>query len=84
MKQVSPQTYFLLALFFTAVGILLGISFYILDVGNYSYLFTIYPSQTSVNIQTSRTFYSIMIFVGGAFFSTGLAMLTSLIVPKDH
>lgn len=64
------------------VGLVLGYWFYSLDVGNYTYLLTVGPSQNQIFISTSPTLDSIGIFVCGALFSTGLSMITSLLQPK--
>ncbi len=77
--KLGRLTYFSVALLIVLVSGGLGILFYTLDVGNYSYLFTIYPSQTKVDISTSNTVLSIAIFICGAVFSTGLSMIINLL-----
>jgi ABC-type sugar transport system permease subunit len=69
---------------FIAAGILLaslavGAMVYSWEVGASNYTVTLNPSQTAVDVKTTTALYSIVIFLCGAFFSAGLAMLLNLI-----
>ena len=78
---MNRRLYKITALALIAVSFALGVRVYLLDVGNYAYAITLNPSQTQVYVSTSTALYSIIIFVCGALFSTGLSMLVALIQP---
>jgi hypothetical protein len=59
----------------------MALTFYELNIQDYNYSLTIGPSQTQLYIGTQATAYSIGIFLGGALFSAGFAMMFSLLQP---
>ena len=81
---VRRRVYKLAAGSLIAIGFLLGVRVYFLDVGDYSYAFTLNPSQAQVYISTSTAMYSIVIFVCGALFSAGIAMVLELVKPEKE
>ena len=69
---------------YIAAGILLasiaiGAMVYSWEVDASNYTVTLNPSQTAVNVKTTTAFYSIIIFLCGAFFSAGLSMILNLV-----
>lgn len=80
MKFITSNRYYSIAFILIAVGIGVGVVGYTRDTNNYSYLLTVGASNTQVNIQTPDKIYSVMVFVAGALFSTGLSMICAF--PK--
>ena len=79
---VRRRLYKILAVALIVISVILGVRVYLLDVGIYGYAFTLNPSQTQVYISTSTALYSIIIFVCGALFSAGIAMILELFKPE--
>lgn len=81
---MKRRRYKIVAVALLSVSFLLGVRVYFLDVGTYSYAFALSPSAAQVYISTSTALYSIVLFVCGALFSAGIAMVLELVKPEKE
>jgi hypothetical protein len=76
---LKRRLYGVLAACILLASVIVGSLVYSWEAGASNYTITLNPSQTAVNVKTTTALYSVIIFICGAFFSAGLAMVLNLV-----
>ena len=76
---MKRRLYATIAIAVMAASIAVGALVYSWENSASNYTITLNPSQTAVDVRTTTALYSIIIFLCGAFFSAGLAMVLNLV-----
>ena len=76
---MKRRLYATIAIAAMAVSVAVGALVYSWENSASNYTITLNPSQTAVDVRTTTALYSVIIFLCGAFFSAGLAMVLNLV-----
>jgi len=76
---VKRRLYATIAIAVMAVSITVGALVYSWENSASNYTITLNPSQTAVDVRTTTALYSVVLFLCGAFFSAGLAMVLNFV-----
>lgn len=76
---MKRRLYATIAIAVMAVSITVGALVYSWENSASNYTITLNPSQTAVDVRTTTALYSVVLFLCGAFFSAGLAMVLNFV-----